>query len=321
MTQQEMEPQIVRFNELKPCKTAFIDAHTPGSNKKDNFTIIGPGVSESPDQFVHITETPGFNIGAAGQPPQCFNSLHYHNTAEVFFVLKGCWRFFWGLDGSDGEVILNEGDIFNIPTHVFRGFENVGKEYGMIMSILGGDDSGGGVIWAPQVLDAAKAHGLILSEAGLLYDTKKGQHLPVGEKPMTKLTEKELQEIPEVPVHYVVRDYVARYLDLMALSKNEPCLVIGEKGLLKDKPGFEIEFISSESLTKKPYSNNRFEILIPMKGDWNLTWNSGDTVLNPGDTCLLKPNFEHSLVAVDSSKTSLYRITNTEDLAGPTWRN
>ncbi len=321
MTQQEMEPQIVRFNELKPCKTAFIDAHTPGSNKKDNFTIIGSGVSESPDQFVHITETPGFNIGAAGQPPQCFNSLHYHKTAEVFFVLKGCWRFFWGLDGSDGEVILNEGDIFNIPTHVFRGFENVGKEYGMIMSILGGDDSGGGVIWAPQVLDAAKAHGLILSETGLLYDTKKGQHLPVGENPMTKLTEKELQEIPEVPVHYVVRDYVARYWDLMALSKNEPCLVIGEKGLLKDKPGFEIEFISSKSLTKKPYSTNRFEILMPMKGDWNLTWNSGDTVLNSGDTCLLKPNFEHSLVAVDSSESSLYRITNTEDLAGPTWRN
>ncbi len=75
MTQQETGPQIVRFNELKPCKTAFIDAHTPGSNKKDNFTIIGPGVSESPDQFVHITETPGFNIGAAGQPPQCFNSF------------------------------------------------------------------------------------------------------------------------------------------------------------------------------------------------------------------------------------------------------
>ena len=190
----------------------------------------------------------------------------------------------------------------------------------MIMSILGGNDSGGGVIWAPQVLDAAKAHGLILSETGLLYDTKKGQHLPVGEKPMTKLTEKELQEIPEVLVHYVVRDYVARYLDLMALSKNEPCLVIGEKGLLKDKPGFEIEFISSKSLTKKPYSNNCFEILMPMKGDWNLTWKSGEIILNPGDTCLLKPNFEHSLIATDSSESSLYRITNTEDPAGPTWR-
>ncbi len=82
MTPQEMEARIVRYGELKPCKTAFIDAHTPGSNQKENFTIIGGGVSESPDQHVHIRETPGFNIGAAGQPPGCRNSLHSHRTAE-----------------------------------------------------------------------------------------------------------------------------------------------------------------------------------------------------------------------------------------------
>ena len=66
-----MEKYIVRYADLKPCKTAFIDTHTPGSDQKDNFTIIGSGVSESADQFVHISETPGFNIGAAGQPPKC----------------------------------------------------------------------------------------------------------------------------------------------------------------------------------------------------------------------------------------------------------
>ena len=45
----------------------------------------------------------------------------------------------------------------------------------MIMAILGGDDAGGGVIWAPQVLEDAKNHGLVLSEKGKLYDTKKGR--------------------------------------------------------------------------------------------------------------------------------------------------
>ena len=54
MTSEEMEKFIVRYSDLKPCKTAFIDAHTPGSNQKENFTIIGSGVSESPDQHVHI---------------------------------------------------------------------------------------------------------------------------------------------------------------------------------------------------------------------------------------------------------------------------
>ena len=132
MTPDDMESRIVRYGALHPCKTAFIDAHTPGSNQKENFTIIGGGVSESPDQHVHIALPHGFNIGAAGQPPKCRNSLHSHRTAEVFFVLKGRWRFFWGRWGNAGEVVLEEGDIINIPTGIFRGFENIGTDYGMI---------------------------------------------------------------------------------------------------------------------------------------------------------------------------------------------
>ena len=57
MTSEEMEKFIVRYSDLKPCKTAFIDAHTPGSNQKENFTIIGSGVSESPDQHVPVSYT------------------------------------------------------------------------------------------------------------------------------------------------------------------------------------------------------------------------------------------------------------------------
>ncbi|MEM1267166.1 MAG: cupin, partial [Pseudomonadota bacterium] len=74
MTPTEIEARIVRYGDLRPYKTAFIDAHTPGSDQKENFSIIGGGVSESPDQHVHITIPHGFNLGAAGQPPKCRNS-------------------------------------------------------------------------------------------------------------------------------------------------------------------------------------------------------------------------------------------------------
>ena len=190
MSNFNIQDRLVRFGELIPCKTAFIDAHTPGSNLKENFTIIGAGVSENPDQHVHINIPHGFNIGAAGQPPKCNNSLHSHRTAEVFFVLFGKWRFFWGINGDAGEVILEKGDIFNIPTGIFRGFENIGETYGMLMAVLGGNDAGGGVIWAPKVLNDAKQHGLILSEKGKIYDTKIGQNLPHNEKEMPVLTKK-----------------------------------------------------------------------------------------------------------------------------------
>ena len=83
MTQHTMADRIVRYGELVPCKTAFIDAHTPGSDQKENFTIIGGGVSESPDQHVHIAIPHGFNIGAAVN----------HQNAEILYTTIILLRF------------------------------------------------------------------------------------------------------------------------------------------------------------------------------------------------------------------------------------
>ncbi len=314
----EIWPRVVRYGDLEPCRVAFLDAHTPGSDQKENFCIIGKGVSENPVQHVHIKETPGFNIGAAGQPPGCVNSLHYHHTAEVFFVLSGRWRFFWGRWGTAGEVVLEAGDIFNIPTGVFRGFENVGTDYGMIMSILGGDDAGGGVVWAPEVIEAARDHGLVLGENGVLVNTKAGEQLPDGIAPMPMLSEKMLSTCPETPVKDIVRDYVARYQDLMALSKKRTCGVIGEEGLLRDRPGFEVEFLSRDSITAAPYASERHEILMIMHGHWQLSWEQETTVLGPGDTCAVLPHVLHSLTPAMTGEASLFRVINTDDPAGPT---
>jgi quercetin dioxygenase-like cupin family protein len=316
----DLMSRIVRYGDLRPCKTAFIDAHTPGSDTKENFTIIGGGVSESPDQHVHIKETPGFNIGAAGQPPKCRNSLHSHRTAEVFFALKGRWRFFWGRWGKAGEVVLEEGDIINIPTGIFRGFENIGTDYGMIMAVLGGDDAGGGVIWAPQVIEEAKAHGLVLGQNGKLYDTKKGQKLPDGISPMPLLTEAELAAYPEPSTADVVPGHVARYWDLMALSDRQPAKVIGATGKLRDRPGFEVELLSRHSLPETPYVLDCHEILMPMRGHWRLTWAGGETVLNPGDTAAIPPGLSHALTPSMTGEASLYRVMNTADPAGATGR-
>ena len=59
-------------------------------------------------------------------------------------------EIFWGINGDAGEVILEKGDIFNIPTGILE-FENIGETYGMLMAVLGRNDAGGGVIWAPKV--------------------------------------------------------------------------------------------------------------------------------------------------------------------------
>ncbi|WP_143515461.1 cupin domain-containing protein [Pseudooctadecabacter jejudonensis] len=320
-----MEHRIVRYGDLQPCKTAFIDAHTPGSDQKENFTIIGGGVSESPDQHVHIGLPHGFNIGAAGQPPKCRNSLHDHHTAEAFFVLKGRWRFFWGRYGDAGEVVLEEGDIFNIPTGIFRGFENIGTDYGMIMAILGGDDAGGGVMWAPQVIEDAADHGLVLGDDGKLYDTKRQQKLPKGVAPMPVMTDDDLAKRPEPTTAQVLPNHVARYWDMMALADRMPVQVIGERGLLKDKPGFEVSFITRGSATEARKSNPYPTVLMPMRGHWKVRWDAargldaGEATLAPGDTMSVPEHTPHSVVPSMTGEASLYHVVATGDPAGHTW--
>ena len=316
MTQDRIE--IVRYGDLQPCKTAFIDAHTPGSDQKENFTIIGGGVSESPDQHVHIRQTPGFNIGAAGQPPKCRNSLHDHNTAEAFFVLKGRWRFFWGRWGDAGEVVLDEGDIFNIPTGVFRGFENIGTDYGMIMALLGGDDAGGGVHWAPQVIEEAADHGLLLCENGVLYDTKKGESLPHNVSRMPLMSDVELAKRAEPTTADVLPNHVARYWDLMALADRQPAMVIGPDAELRDRPGFEADFITRGSISAERYSHDVPEVLMPVRGHWRLGWEGGTATLNPGDTCLVPEGVSRQLEPSVTGEASMYRVRRTSDPAGAT---
>ncbi len=183
----ELAARLVRYQDLIPCTTAFVDTRTPGSDRKENFTIIGPGVSESPDQHVHLDIAHGFNIGGARQPPHCTNSQHSHDTAEVFVVHSGRWAFYLGENADGARVELAPGDTISIPIHVFRGFENIGGDVGFMFAVLGGDDPGR-VTWAPYVFEAAKRNGLVLLENGSLVDLVRGQSVPDGVAEMLPTT-------------------------------------------------------------------------------------------------------------------------------------
>ncbi len=189
--------RIVRYRDLVPCLNAFIDTRTPGSEAKENFTIIGPGVSENPNQFVHIAEPHGFNIGGARQPPNCVNSQHSHDTAEVFVVHSGRWRFDFGEHGEDASVLAAPGDTVSFPVNAFRGFTNVGDDVGFLWSVLGGDDPGR-VLWAPRVFQLAKDYGLVLMENGALVDTTAGERLPANVEPMAPTNAEQIEVLRRI---------------------------------------------------------------------------------------------------------------------------
>ena len=176
----DVRSRLIRRSDMVACKVAFIDCKMPGSTLKENYSLIGPGVTQSSDQVVNITEPHGFSLGVAAMPPGTTNNLHVHYTAEVFMVFSGTWLFRWGADGTDGEIIGKAGDVVSIPTWIFRGFSNVGNDDGWIFTALGGDDTGG-IIWHPSILKTAAQHGLYLTKDNMLIDTEAGAAVPAPE--------------------------------------------------------------------------------------------------------------------------------------------
>ena len=89
-----LNDRLVRYGELIPCKTAFIDTHTPGSNQKENFSIIGSGVSENPDQHVHINIPHGFNMVQQDNPQNVITLFTVIAQQKFFLFFQEDGDFF-----------------------------------------------------------------------------------------------------------------------------------------------------------------------------------------------------------------------------------
>lgn len=274
-----LEARIVRFGDLVPCRNAFIDTRTPGSDAKENFTIIGPGVAENPDQHVHISEAHGFNIGGARQPPNCTNSQHSHDTAEVFVVHSGRWKFTFGEHGDDAQVHAGPGDIVSFPIHAFRGFENIGDDSGFLWSVLGGDDPGR-VLWSPQVFDMAAEYGLVLLETGALVDTTAGQAVPADVAPMPVTSRAMIDRLrrmrPEDEPEVIAR--------APATAVSGETLVIGPGGQLPPSEGFTVSRRWMEADEANAAVSHRPEVVFVQRGSADVTIGEVTLSLRTGDT-------------------------------------
>lgn len=295
-----MKTRVVRYGDLRPCYNAFIDTRTPGSEAKENFTIIGPGVSENPNQFVHIAEPHGFNIGGARQPPHCVNSQHSHDTAEVFLVHTGHWRFDLGEHGEDAQVYIGPGDVISLPTKMFRGFTNVGTESGFLFAVLGGDDPGK-VLWAPKVFELAAEHGLILLETGRLIDKAAGQSIPddVAVMPATTAT----QVAAMTKATPLMGEGLVWRRDGKALQAD----IIGPDAPLNWPHDFTLDQLNLESGTCVEMDNiDRPTVLFVQSGNVQIAWNIDVITLGAGDTMTVPADMSISLSSSD--KGVIYRV-------------
>lgn len=332
----EMKARFVRYRDLIACKTAFIDARTPGSDRKENFCIIGPGVAESPGQHVHVKIPHGFNIGGARQPKGCLNSQHSHETAEVFLVHSGSWAFRWGHDATDGETILHAGDVISIPVNVFRGFECVSDEESFLFAILGGDDPGH-VTWAPYVFENARDYGLVLTRGGRLVDTTAGEKIPEGDEPCRPTSLDDLKNFRRMSAAEmgacVLKEDEAKLSGATDLSQHSVGVseapILGPANPAERVPaakmsnphGFHFRKIVIEKSGRvPPHSRSEEEVVFVQDGTVTLFWGDKYLELEKGDTITVPKGLVRSWWAGDrGSGATIYVVRGGNAPAAPRW--
>ena len=204
LTPEELQRRHIHRSQYRSCDDAFIDVRLPGSTPKENYSIVGPGVTQNAQQVINLREPHGFNIGAAGMAPGITNNQHLHFTSEVFIACEGTFTLRWGAAGDEGQAVLEEGDVMCMPTWMFRGFSNSGTTPGFLMTVLGGDDTGG-IIWSPDVIQRARATGLYLGRDNQLIDVPAG-HAPPPDNAL----------LPLMPPHEVAALRKWTVADMMA---------------------------------------------------------------------------------------------------------
>lgn len=213
LTESQLKERFIPYSSLRYSTEAFIDYRIPGCAPKKNYALIGPGVSQNPNQPVNLREKHGFQVGGVAMPPGKINPPHMHFTAEVFMCTKGQWDLQWGFNPDPHKARIGPGDIASVPTWIYRGFQNMGQDEGFMFTALGRDDTGG-ILWGPQTLKAANEQGVHLTEDYQIIDEQAGQVWdPATMKRLQPMTPQEIGQLQRWEPERM-RQRIVRHADL-----------------------------------------------------------------------------------------------------------
>ena len=315
--------RLAKFDELIPSNIPFVEGKLKGHQDRKNYSVIGPGVSEDAKQNVKIAEEHGFNIGAVSAAPMNGSGLHSHTTAEVFIIHAGSWRFYWGVDGTEGEVILNRGDVASFPTNMFRGFQNVGEDEALMFVVLGENDPGV-ITWTPKLLKDAKDSGMVLMNDNSLIDTEK-QQIPDEDKIIQPLKEQELETFD----HYTsseIEKYVIRlndsekyFVDDEHYNSNKIINYIDHLNIhnktfepyIPHKTGFSLSLLQGKNAHIHEYALEKSEVFNCLDGEWEIQCDGEKVVIGARDTFSVPKNSVRSIKQIGDTAGKLFIIRQT----------
>jgi hypothetical protein len=108
-----LESRLIPCADLRPCKNAFIDRRSAGSEGKESVTLIGPGASVL---------------------------ARVHDEVEVVSFQNGTLEIIT----PDGSVVLGAGDTFTTPKGLAYTFRATSSD-GCIADIVCGGNAAGAV--------------------------------------------------------------------------------------------------------------------------------------------------------------------------------
>ena len=315
--------RLAKFEDLVPSTIPFVEGKLKGHQDRKNYSVIGPGVSEDAKQNVKIAEAHGFNIGAVSAAPMNGSGLHSHTTAEVFIIHSGAWRFYWGVDGTEGEVILYRGDVASFPTNMFRGFQNVSDEEALMFVVLGENDPGV-ITWTPKLLKEAKKSGMVLLDDNSLIDTEKNKIVdenkiiqPLQDKELEKFDHYTSSEIEKFVIRLSDRD---KYLvDDEHFNSNKIINYLDKFNIhnksfdpyIPHKTGFSLSLLNGKNAHVHEYTLEKSEVFHCLSGSWEINCDGQKIVINSRDTFSVPKDASRSIKQISENDGSLFIIRQT----------
>ena len=315
----DLNTRLAKFEDLVPSKVPFVEGKLKGHRDRLNYSVIGPGVSEDAKQNVKIAEAHGFNIGGVNAAPFNGSGLHSHTTAEVFLIYQGRWRFYWGVDGQDGEVFLNRGDVASFPTNMFRGFQNVGTERGLLFVVLGENDPGV-ITWTPKIISAAKDTGMVLLNDNTLVDTNL-KKIPEDKKILDPLNENEIKTFDIYSVEDIEK-YIVKFgdLDKIKITDNTNGNFIAYIEQLKlngnsiepaisHHPGFNLGAVYGDDVrVNEFYTSKKHEVFMCLEGQWKIYCEDQEIIIGPKDIFSVPVNMKRRFEKINSQFGFMYLV-------------
>ncbi|WP_437992232.1 cupin domain-containing protein [Sorangium sp. So ce145] len=157
ITPEQMRSRIARFGELRAYVNHTVDTSIPqeafDAVNPPLYLLMAPAAGDAREGTgPAIVGSKGMSVGIVSCRPGDKVPLHAHRRSrEVFLCLTGRFALRWN-EGAMDETTLEPFDMIDVPVGVYRQFENVGQEPGLLLAIITDEheDEPGDIVIAPE---------------------------------------------------------------------------------------------------------------------------------------------------------------------------